>query len=281
MSTTLINVAQTLYNEEVHLEYQSRGFILRDTMRMRSDVVGSTCQFRKVGTVIAVPLGYQDQVSGQDPDYTAWTATLQKYVTPIYVDTIEQLTVNFDAKRESVQCIAAALGRRSDQIAINALAAANTANTVANGGTNMTYAKFRQMVRYFESNAVPPRDRFIAMSGNNLAALLDDEKAISNRFTDNYAVYSGTLQEAQMMGSNIRIIPDMQEGGLPKTNDIRTCFAWHREAMGFAVGQDMRVEINYVPEKTSWLVNGLFFAGAVGIDTLGIVEIDCDESVGF
>lgn len=78
---------------------------------------------------------------------------------------------------------------------------------------------------------------------------------------------------------NVRIIPTMTEGGLPKTGNTRTCFAWHRMAAGMGIGQDLRTEINYVPMMTSWLVNGLFFAGAVAIDNRGIISIDCDESV--
>jgi hypothetical protein len=41
---------------------------------------------------------------------------------------------------------------------------------------------------------------------------------------------------------------------------------------------DRKTEINYVAEKASFLVNSMFSAGAVGIDTNGIVEITCRES---
>ena len=284
MSQSLINVQQTLYDELVKLEYQSKGFRLRDTMRYRAGVIGSTCQFRKVGEVIAQPTAYQNTIAIQDPGFTAWTATLQKYAAGTAVDTIEELTVNFDVKRELVMVIAAAVGRRSDQIMINSLASSGTTNDVpvnygGGGNTNMTYAKLRAMVAFFEENAIPPQERFLAMSGNNLAALLADDQMISNRYTDNYAVVRGTLEESNVMGCNIRIIPTMPEGGLPLSGNIRTCFAWHREALGFALGQDMRVEINYLPREVSWFVNGLFFAGAIAIDDLGIITIENDESV--
>jgi hypothetical protein len=45
-----------------------------------------------------------------------------------------------------------------------------------------------------------------------------------------------------------------------------------------AVGIDQKTEINYVPEKTSFLVNGMMKAGAVAIDTTGIVKVQATET---
>jgi len=35
--------------------------------------------------------------------------------------------------------------------------------------------------------------------------------------------------------------------------------------------------VNYVPEKTSFLVSSMFSAGAIAIDDEGIVQISCTE----
>lgn len=278
MSLSLTQVEQVEYDALVKIIYRSRGFLLRNTFKQRNNVIGNTVQFRTVGSVIAQPTAYQAVVQGQDPGYAPHVATLQKYTAPIYVDTIQELTVNFDAKRESAMLVAMAIGRRSDQISINALAA-DPGDTVVDGSTNMSYAKLRRAVQFFEKNAVPENERFLAMSGNNLDALLADDHITSRLFTSNETVPSGSLTRKQLMGMNIIIIPEMQEGGLPKVGNIRHCFAWHYDALGMGIGQDMRTEINYVPQNTSWLVNGMFFAGATPIDNRGILQINCDESV--
>lgn len=279
MSITLSNVQQELFDELVKVEYRSRGFILRDSVRVRSDVVGSTVQFRKMGEIIAVPTGFQNAVTIQDPGFTPHVANLSKYTAPTAVDTIQELTVNFDSKRELAIAVAMAVGRRSDQIIIDALDASGTANAIAASGANMSYAKLREITQYFEDNAVPIEDRYLAMSGNNLRALLAADQIISRFYTSNDAVENGTLNYRELMGMNIRIIPTMTEGGLPKTGNVRTAFAWHRMSMGMGIGQDLRTEINYLPLQTSYLVNGLFYAGAVAVDNRGIITIDCDESV--
>ena len=55
-------------------------------------------------------------------------------------------------------------------------------------------------------------------------------------------------------------------------------YAYHMDAVGMAVGIDQKTEINYVPEKTSFLVNGMMKAGAVAIDTTGIVKVQATET---
>ena len=279
MSLSLTNVQQTEFDAMVKAEYRSRGFILRDTVTTRTDVIGRFVQFRKVGQVIANQVGFQNTIAIQDPGFTALTATLQKYAAGTAVDEIQDLTVNFSSKQELAMVVAMAVGRRSDQIIIDALYA-GPGNTILNGGTNLSYAKLRNVVQFFEANAVPLAERFLALTGNMLRALLASDQLISRFYTSNDAVVTGTLMFRDVLGMNLRVIPDMTEGGLPNvTGNIYAALAWHKMSTGMGIGQDLRTEINYLPRETSWFVNGLFFAGAVIIDNRGVFEIDCDSSV--
>lgn len=326
MSISLTNVQQTEFDALVKVEYRSRGFLLRDSVRLRTDIVGNTCQFRKVGQVIANQVAYQNTISIQDATFTGYVATLLKYAAGTGVDTIEDLTVNFDTKRELALVVAMAIGRRSDQIILDAMTAATSNINVdptsstpdvgtgkvnpngapatptvgtamkMDGVTNMTYSKLRQIVQYFDQDAVPVGERFVAMSGNNLRNLLNDERIISRFYTSNDSVVDGSLNYKELLGMNVRTLPSMTEGGLPVTiktldvngtiggNDtianqsVRTCFAWHKMAVGMAIGQDMRTEVSYLPRETTWFVNGLFFAGATVVDNRGFFKIYCNET---
>ena len=315
MSISLTNVQQTEFDALVKVEYRSRGFLLRDAVRLRTDIIGNTCQFRKVGQVIANQVAYQNTISIQDATFTGYIATLLKYAAGTGVDSIEDLTVNFDTKRELALVVAMAIGRRSDQIILDAMTAATTntnvdptsptpdvatgsltltqAGALTNDGTtNMTYSKLRNIVQYFDQDAVPVGERFVAMSGNNLRNLLNDQRIISRFYTSNDAVVDGSLNYKELLGMNVRTLPSMTEGGLPvniqAVNDtaavarpnqsVRTCFAWHKMAVGMAIGQDMRTEVSYLPRETTWFVNGLFFAGATVVDNRGFFKIFCNES---
>lgn len=289
MSLSLTNVQQTEFDAMVKAEYRSRGFILRDTVRIRTDIIGNTCQFRRVGQVFANQAAFQNTIAIQDPNFVALTATLLKYAAGTAVDEIQDLTVNFDSKRELAMVVAMAVGRRSDQIILNATQAGATAGAalapdggnavIAAGGTNMTYSKLRNVVQFFEDKAVPIGERFIAMSANALRNLLNADQIVSRFYTSNDAVVDGSLQYKEVLGMNVRVIPTMTEGGLVIVGTIRQNLAWHKMAIGMAIGQDMRTEVNYLPRETSWFVNGLFYAGAVAVDPRGIMEIDTDESV--
>lgn len=276
MSTSLTAVQQIEFDALVKAQYQSLGFLLRDTVRVRRDVIGATVSFRKVNQIQAVPTGYLQRVTIQDPGYSQVQAILQKYSAPTAVDTVQELTVNFDAKMENAMLVANALGRRSDQIIIDSLAL-NPGSVVAEGGTNMTYSKYTQIIQFFDNNAVPLPERFVAMSASNFRSLLADDHFVSTFYTQNRVLDKGFVRE--FLGINLIIIPNMQEGGLPLSGgNIRKTFSWHKQSTGMGIGHDFRTEINYLPLETSWLVNGIFSAGSIVIDNLGVIEIDCNEN---
>jgi Phage capsid protein len=276
MSQSLTAVQQTDFDELVKAEYRSKGFLLRDSVRLKNDVIGASEQFRKVDQVISVPTAYLAAVTIQDPDYTKVTCLIQKYTTPTAVDTVQELTVNFDAKMENAMLVGQGMGRRSDQIIIDAVAA-NPGQTIPDGGTNFNYLKFTEVYEYFENNAVPKGERWIAMSASNVRSLMQDDQFVSTFYTENRILDRGWVLD--YLGINLVTIPQMTEGGLPKTGNIRTALAWHKMSTGMAIGHDFRTEINYIPDRTSWLVNGIFSAGAVVIDNRGVIAINCDESV--
>jgi hypothetical protein len=69
------------------------------------------------------------------------------------------------------------------------------------------------------------------------------------------------------------------EGGMSlSTNDV-TCQAWHENAVGLAIGHDLEVQVNYIPNYTSTLTNAIYIGGAVVIDAEGVVDITYDRSV--
>jgi hypothetical protein len=276
MSTSLSVVQQIEFDALVKAEYHSRGFLLRDTVRTRRDVIGYQVSFRKVNQIQAVQTAYLASVVIQDPGYAKADCNLLKYTAPTAVDSVQELTVNFDTKMENAMLVADAMGRRSDQITINALAA-DPGDTILNGGTNMTYAKYTRIIEFFDNNAVPLAERYVAVSANNFRSLLQAQEFTSTFYTQNRVLDKGFIRE--YLGINFIIIPEMAEGGLPKVGNIRKTFAWHKQSTGMAIGHDFRTEINYLPRETSWLINGIFSAGAVVIDNTGVLEVDCDESV--
>lgn len=280
MSISLSNAFVTLFDAEVKQAYQGKAMLV-GAVRQRRGVEGSTVKFPKVGRGVATPRIAQSDVTPLNVGFSNVTCTLSDWNAAEYSDIFSQAKVNFDERSELVQVLGNAIGRRQDQIILDALTAASGTGTVSNdiGGadTNMNVAKLREAKKILDKNNVPPEGRHIIIHANGLASLLSETAVTSSDFNTVKALVAGELNT--FLGFTFHILGDRSEGGLAIDGSLdRTCFAFHRDAIGYAEGIAPRTEINYVPEKTSFLVNALFSAGAVAIDAEGIVKITARET---
>lgn len=279
MSVSLSNAFVTLFDAEVKQAYQGQAMLV-PAVRQRRGVEGSTVKFPKVGRGVATLRVPQTDVTPLNVSFSQVTCTLQDWNAAEYSDIFSQAKVNFDERQELVRVVAGAIGRRQDQLIISALDAASTTYTVSNdiGGTdtNLNVAKLREAKRLLDANNVPPQDRHIVIHANSLASLLSETSVTSSDFNTVKALVQGDVNT--FLGFQFHVLGDRSEGGLAidGSND-RQLFAFHRDAIGYAEGIAMRTEINYIPEKTSWLVNEVFSAGSIAIDNEGIVELTCRE----
>ena len=267
----------TLFESEVKQAYQAEA-LLRGTMRARTNVAGNTVKFPKIGKGVATVRVPQTDVTPLNVTYSQVTATLTDYIAAEYSDIFQQSHINFDERRELVTVVSKSIARRMDQICIDALVAASGASTVATGiggaTTNMNLAKLRATAKALNLKNVPSEDRYLLMHASQLDALLGEAEVTSADYAAVKALVRGEINS--FMGFNILTMGDRDEGGVPKPS-TRTCFAWHKDALGYAESMAQKTEVNYVPEKTSFLVSSMFSAGAVSIDDEGIVAISCTE----
>lgn len=280
MAISLSNAFVQLFDAEVKQAYQAKAQLV-GAVRQRRGVEGSTVKFPKVGKGVATARIPQTDVTPMNVGFSQVTATLADWNAAEYSDIFSQQKVNFDERQELVQVVANAIGRRQDQIILDALTASSTSLTVSNdiGGsdTNMNVAKLREAKKLLDKNNVPFEGRHIILHANSLASLLSETAVTSADFNTVRALVAGEINT--FLGFTFHILGDRSEGGLAidGSND-RTLWAFHRDAVGYAEGIAPRTEVNYVPEKTSFLVNALFSAGAVAIDAEGIVQITAREA---
>ena len=280
MSISLSNAFVTLFDAEVKQAYQGKAMLV-PAVRQRRGVEGSTVKFPKVGRGVATVRVPQTDVTPLNVGFSTVTLTLADYNAAEYSDIFSQAKVNFDERQELVQVVAGAMGRRQDQMILDALAGSSTSLTVANsiGGstTNMNVAKLREAKRLLDKGNVPPDGRNIIIHANGLSNLLSETSVTSSDFNSVKALVQGDINT--FLGFTFHVLGDRSEGGLAIDGSLdRTCFAFHKDAIGYAEGIGMRTEINYIAEKTSWLVNEVFSAGAIAIDDEGIVKITCRET---
>ena len=204
------------------------------------------------------------------------TATLTNWNAPEYTDIFDQADVNFDEKQELAMTIAGALGRRCDQLVIDAMdASVPDTTTVPAGGANLTMAKVIQAQVELRDQGVPNTDLFAVIEAEGLGGLLNDELATSKDYQNIKALVSGEINT--LVGFRFIIIETRTEGGLSEApdggNTIVDSWFSPRPAVGLAIGIDMKTEVNWVPERTSWLSNGMLKAGSIVRDPGGLVKV--------
>jgi hypothetical protein len=266
-----------LFDSEVKQAYQAES-VLRGTMRTRTGVAGNTVKFPTIGKGVATLRVPQTDVTPLNVTYGQVTATMEDYIAAEYSDIFQQSHINFDERSELVQVVSKSIARRMDQIMIDALddatGTSTVATTIGGAGTNMNIEKLRATAKAMNEKNVPSEGRNLLMHASQLDALLGETEITSQDFASVKALVQGEINT--FMGFNILTMGDRDEGGIPKPS-TRTCFAWHKDSMGYAESMAQKTEVNYVPEKTSFLVSSMFSAGSVSIDGEGIVKISCTE----
>lgn len=279
MSTQASTNFITSFDAMVKAAYQAAG-TLRDAVRVKTGVKGSSHKFFIIGQGVATERIPQTDITPMNITHGNVTATLKDYSAGEYSDVLDLEKLSYDEKQELARAVANAMGRRCDQIIIDALIAGANSTTVAatvqeGTGTSACGFNIKKLLEaqrlMNDANVPDDGNRYMAISALALQEALLDPKISSGDYSTIMAIQTGKLKE--YAGFKFKIIGTRKEGGLPKESSARTNLAWHKDAIGLAIGHDMHTEINYIPEKTSWLTNGLFSAGAVVIDKDGVYKV--------
>ncbi|MHA1447893.1 MAG: phage capsid protein [Candidatus Hodarchaeales archaeon] len=281
MSIYINNVAVTLFDPMVKQAYQAKGFKLKDTVRVKhTNGDARTVSFPKLGKGVATQKALQDDVTLANLNWTNQSVTLQDWNASDLSDIFGQANVNFDERQELSESLGMMIGRRSDQLIIDALNASGTSNVIAAGGTAFTYAKYLALNKYFAKNNINGNGmkRHIVMDYEGEQDVLNDDKFINSRFTEQQVLDNGgTIDGINMFGYTWHVFGDMDEGGLPVSSTTHKAFAYAENSVGFGLGMHFRTTVDWVPMKRSFLVSSDYKANAVAIDNVGIVEVSFVE----
>lgn len=270
----------TSFDAMVKQAYQ-RGGVLRPRVRVKQGVNGSSHVFPKLGKGVATPRIPQTDVVPMNVLHTKATATLSDWSAAEYTDIYDIEKLSFDERRELAGVVAGGLGRREDQLILNAMAASYNATTVdvnvGGSNTGLNLAKILRMGRLMDDAGVPNDGRrTLACSARAIEQALAETQVGSADYNALMPLMKREL--TNFAGFNFVFIETRTEGGLVLSSNTRNNFAFHQDAIGLAVGIDMRTEVTYIAEKTSWLTNGIMSAGAVTIDTDGVFLVQTYEA---
>ena len=271
MSTTITQAFVKQFENEVFQAYQRMGSKLRGTVRTKSGVVGSSTVFQKIGKGIASTKSRHGNVPVMNLDHSAVEVTLQDYYAGDWVDKLDELKVNIDERQVIANAGAYALGRKTDELIINALN--TTGNTIPVGTSGLTLDKVQSALELLGANEVPDDgERYAVVGWSQWSDLLGLKEFASADYVgaDNLP-FAGT-QAKRWLGT--LWIP---HSGLPVSSGTRTCFWYHKSAVGHAIGSDVVTDITWNGPKAAHFVNNMMSQGVGMIETAGVVAINCAE----
>jgi hypothetical protein len=129
MSTTIDQSFVKQFESDVHLAHRRMGSKLRNTVRTKTDVKGKSTTFQTVGAGIAGEKARHGQVPIMNLAHAPVECLLKDRHAGEYIDELDELKVNHDEKMVAAESGAAAVGRKSDDIILDALDATRTHST--------------------------------------------------------------------------------------------------------------------------------------------------------
>jgi len=273
--STDVNIAFVKqFEREVHEAYQRQGSKLRIAVRTINNVKGSSVVFQKVGKGTASTKSANGMIPVMNVTHTSVECTLQDFYAGDWVDKLAELKINHDERSVIANAGAYALGRKTDDLIITALASASTL-TIPDGNVGLTRDKVLAAFEKLGGADVPDDgQRFAVVGWKQWSDLLKVPEFSNSEYVGFDELPYKNMQAKKWLGTTW--IP---MSGLPiDANDIRSCFWFHKTAIGHASGSDVQSDITWHGDRAAHFVNNMMSQGAALIDGSGIVVIGCDET---
>ena len=252
------------FESEVHLAYQRMGSKLLNTVRRKTNVVGKSTTFQKIGKGVAGTKTRGGQVPILNLVHTNVECILKDRYGGEFIDKLDELKIEHDERSAVTMSIAAALGRASD-------ADITTITDTISGATTATGVVTKPKVEEafeFLSNGDVPDDgqRFLAVAPQGWTDLMGLTEFSSLDFVpeSDLPFPKVGFSAKQWFSFNI-----FSFSGLNIPAGVRQNVAYHRSAVGHASGQDVAMDFTWQGKEQSHLAVGYMSMQACLIDDLG------------
>ena len=272
MSTSIDQAFVKQFEREVHEAYQRQGSKLRGTVRVKTGVIGGATVFQRVGTAAAQTKGRHAMVPVTGLEHSAVEIPLVDFYVGEWIDKLDELKTNIDERQVLAHAGAFALGRKTDDLIVQALLGGT--RTIGDGTSGLTKAKVLQAFEELGTAEVPDDgQRFAIIGWRQWSDLLDLQEFASAEFVGDDQLPWRGIQAKRWLGTTW-----LPHSGLPLTAGVRTCFWYHRSAVGHAIGQEITSDITWHGDRAAHFVANSMSQGAGLIDPAGVVKLPCREA---
>ncbi|MFC3126818.1 phage capsid protein [Pseudoroseomonas globiformis] len=277
MSASIDQVFAKQFQSEVHDAYQRMGSKLRPTVRSKSGVRGSSTLFPIVGRGVAASKARNGTVPVMNLAHSQVECFLSDYYAGDWIDRLDELKTNINERQVVANAGAYALGRKTDELIIQALdTAPNQAVGTAPGtgdADGLTRAKVLLAFEMLGAADVPDDgERFAIVGWKQWSQLLQIQEFANTQYVgDEDLPWKGT-QAKRWLGATW-----MPHSGLTLNSGKRFCYFYHKTAVGHAVAQEVTSDITWHGDHAAFFVNNMMSQGATLIDPAGVVRMPAAE----
>ena len=290
MSQTIDNAFVRQYEKRVHLVFQRQGAYLKDTVRFRPNVVGSSTTFQKIAAGTATTKARHGAITPMNQTHTSHEATLVDFYAGDWVDKLDEAKINIDERDALATSGAFALGRKVDSQIDTLLAAANTDNvaiTITTSGS--TRAGLLQMAANLYANDIPNDGQIYGA----LTPVMWARALVINQFASSDFVGANGLPFKEGFPVNrfkdwMGVKWTMHSGLTGVGTTVANSYVWHKSSIGYGAGKhagnvagrgSVAADITWHGDRAAHFVNHMMSGGGVTIDGNGIIEGQSDDTV--
>ena len=270
------------------------GSYLKDAVRVKDNVVGSTAVFQKIGKGVATTKARHGTITPMNQQHTAPSCTLADFYAGDWVDKLDEAKININERDAVASGGAMALGRKcDDQITTVLDTTTQTAVTLTVSSIAAIRATSLEFAEAAWANDVPNDGQVYAVVTPRYWSQLSLLEEFSSA---DYVGADGMLfKQGPSVGKgkwkDWNGIKWKMQTGLPgATTATAKCFVWHKTAVAYAVAQSagniagneaVAADITWHGDRAAHFVNHMMSGQACMIDDTGVIEGNLDDTAGI
>lgn len=294
MATSISTSFITDYEAKVHEVFQREGSYLKEACRLKTDVVGSTAVFQKVGKGVATTKARHGTITPMNQTHTAPSCTLADFYAGDWVDALDEAKININERDVIASGGAMALGRKvDDQITTVLDTTTQTTITLTVSDIASIRATAVEFAEAAWDNDVPNDGMvYAAVTPRYWSQLMmvpqfasaDYVDSAGQSFKSGPAVGKGRWKD--WMGIKWKM-----QTGLPGAGTATAkCFIWHKMAIGYAIAKHAKnsaaneavaADITWHGDRAAHFVNHMMSGQACMIDDTGVIEGNLNDTTAI
>jgi hypothetical protein len=284
MSTSIDTAFITSYEAKVHEVFQRQGSYLKEAVRPRDNVVGSTASFHKIGKGTATTKSRHGTITPMNQTHTAPSCTLADFYAGDWVDKLDEAKTNITERDAIASGGAMALGRKvDDQITTVLDTTTQTAVTITVTSKAAILAGALEWAENAWDNDVPNDGMVFAVVTPRLWSqfMLNDQFSRAEYVRDNGMSWVSGPALGTKWKDWMGIKWKMQTGLPGAGTATAKGWIWHKNAVGYAVAaaagnvagnQAVAADITWHGDRAAHFVNQFMSGQACMIDDTGVIE---------